>query len=134
MKFVYRETISPSEKITFTTPIKSVDGEIAGPSAITPSSMPSIMNNSNEWPPQTQTQVSTATLNASTNSDGSMSQWDDSSDDQNSRTRGKLEQLRLVMGERRERRKQRKQKVQPYSLPIPVSVAAEAPPSDTVSA
>lgn len=52
--------------------------------------------------------------------------------DQNSRTRGKLEQLRLVMGERRERRKQRKQKVQPYS--IPVSVTAEASASDTVSA
>lgn len=64
-----------------------------------------------------------------------VTQWDDSSsDDQNTRTRGKLEQLRLVMGERRERRKQRKQKVQPYSLPIPVSVAAETPPSDTVSA
>lgn len=42
------------------------------------------------------------------------------SEDQNLRTRGKLEQLRLVMGERRERRRQRKQK--PYSLP---------PPSDT---
>lgn len=37
------------------------------------------------------------------------------SEDQNSRTRGKLEHLRLVMGERRERRRQRKQK--PYSLP-----------------
>lgn len=37
------------------------------------------------------------------------------SEDQNLRTRGKLEQLRLVMGERRERRRQRKQK--PYSLP-----------------
>ncbi|XP_045474810.1 midnolin homolog isoform X1 [Harmonia axyridis] len=36
-------------------------------------------------------------------------------EDQNSRTRGKLEQLRLVMGEKRERRRQRKQK--PYSLP-----------------
>ncbi|KAK9873153.1 hypothetical protein WA026_021386 [Henosepilachna vigintioctopunctata] len=40
---------------------------------------------------------------------------DSGNDDQNSRTRGKLEQLRLVMGERRERRRQRKQK--PYSLP-----------------
>ncbi|CAH1990520.1 unnamed protein product [Acanthoscelides obtectus] len=39
----------------------------------------------------------------------------DSCEDQNSRTRGKLEHLRLVMGERRERRRQRKQK--PYSLP-----------------
>ncbi|KAG5898782.1 hypothetical protein JTB14_010992 [Gonioctena quinquepunctata] len=38
-----------------------------------------------------------------------------SSEDQNLRTRGKLEHLRLVMGERRERRRQRKQK--PYSLP-----------------
>lgn len=37
------------------------------------------------------------------------------SEDQNLRTRGKLEHLRLVMGERRERRRQRKQK--PYSLP-----------------
>lgn len=37
------------------------------------------------------------------------------SEDQNLRTRGKLEQLRLVMGERRERRRQRKQK--PYRLP-----------------
>lgn len=61
----------------------------------------------------------------------------DNNIDQNNRTRGKLEQLRLVMGERRERRKQRKQKVQPYTIPIPVSVA---PPveltgaSDTVSA
>lgn len=36
-------------------------------------------------------------------------------EDQNLRTRGKLEHLRLVMGERRERRRQRKQK--PYSLP-----------------
>lgn len=54
--------------------------------------------------------------------------------DQNNRTRGKLEQLRLVMGERRERRKQRKQKVQPYTIPIPVSVAPEATASDTVSA
>ncbi|XP_022905377.1 midnolin-A [Onthophagus taurus] len=37
------------------------------------------------------------------------------SEDQNLRTRGKLEHLRLVMGERRARRRQRKQK--PYSLP-----------------
>ncbi|CAG9819107.1 unnamed protein product [Phaedon cochleariae] len=37
------------------------------------------------------------------------------SEDQNVRTRGKLEHLRLVMGERRERRRQRKQK--PYSMP-----------------
>ncbi|XP_065155644.1 midnolin homolog isoform X3 [Atheta coriaria] len=37
------------------------------------------------------------------------------SEDQNLRTRGKLEQLRLVMGERRERRRQRRQK--PYALP-----------------
>lgn len=58
----------------------------------------------------------------------------DSNIDQNSRTRGKLEQLRLVMGERRERRKQRKQKVQPYSIPIPMSVAAEASVSDTIIA
>lgn len=36
-------------------------------------------------------------------------------EDQNLKTRGKLEHLRLVMGERRERRRQRKQK--PYSLP-----------------
>lgn len=57
----------------------------------------------------------------------------DNNVDQNTRTRGKLEQLRLVMGERRERRKQRKQKVQPYSLPIPVNVA-EGATSDTVSA
>ncbi|XP_018336365.1 midnolin homolog [Agrilus planipennis] len=47
------------------------------------------------------------------------------SDDQNLRTRGKLEQLRLVMGERRERRRQRKQK--PYSLP-------QTTDSDTVTA
>lgn len=58
----------------------------------------------------------------------------DSDIEQNSRTRGKLEQLRLVMGERRERRKQRKQKLQPYSIPIPVSVAAEPTQPDTVSA
>ncbi|KAL3270244.1 hypothetical protein HHI36_009300 [Cryptolaemus montrouzieri] len=45
-------------------------------------------------------------------------------EDQNSRTRGKLEHLRLVMGERRERRRQRKQK--PYSLP--------SSDSDTVTA
>lgn len=58
----------------------------------------------------------------------------DNNVDQNSRTRGKLEQLRLVMGERRERRKQRKQKVQPYTLPIPLSVAPEANASDTITA
>ena len=46
-------------------------------------------------------------------------------EDQNLRTRGKLEQLRLVMDERRERRRQRKQK--PYSLP-------QANDADTVTA
>lgn len=37
--------------------------------------------------------------------------------EQNSRTRDKIEQLRLVMGERRERRRLRKQKIQPYTIP-----------------
>lgn len=43
------------------------------------------------------------------------STFDFESNDQNLRTRGKLEHLRLVMGERKERRRQRKQK--PYTLP-----------------
>ncbi|XP_019876634.1 midnolin homolog isoform X3 [Aethina tumida] len=49
-----------------------------------------------------------------------------SSDDHTQRTRGKLEQLRLVMGQKRERRRQRKQK--PYALPTPQA------DSDTVTA
>lgn len=60
-------------------------------------------------------------------SDGCSNSSNNSScDDQNLITRGKLEHLRLVMGERRERRRQRKQK--PYSLPPAAS------DTDTVTA
>lgn len=74
--------------------------------------------------------ASTSTASTSGSSQQIISLPLDSNAEQNSRTRDKIEQLRLVMGERRERRRLRKEKIQPYTIPS----EAQSTTADAVSA